>query len=296
MQEQYGCRDPYIERELLAPHFYPHARAGEIERGLRVLVAQVDRWITDRDREMARRREEVASREVRLRAVARDSLESAGPSGMRPAGRSTSGRSRAWTWGRWNPDPGTPRATSTRPARGSIMAEEGADPGPRLDESRRLVESAATALQAGDPEATGAQLDDARGALAAAVAQGDRHLAARVSVARDREDSRGAEARLDRAVSEAARIVGELEVSFAPESWRSVAGNLDAATALRDQARERLAAADRAASDEVQAYIQAAGLVTDAAGRSLPPGRRRGPDPPLPEPRRRGLGRLPRIR
>ena len=158
------------------------------------------------------------------------------------------------------------RAAELR-AGGLRLAEEAADPGPRLATARRLVEAAVGSLQEADPEAAAARLDEARSALDGAAAGIDRHLAARESVAREREAIREVEARLDRSAAEAARIVEELEASFAPGSWQPVAGNLDAARALRDEARERLDEADRAASDEVQSYVLASGLLDEAAGR-----------------------------
>ena len=67
LQERYGFRDPYIERDLLSQHFYPYARAGDYAQGLRVLVAQIDRWIAAHDKDLVRQREEVEAREARVR-------------------------------------------------------------------------------------------------------------------------------------------------------------------------------------------------------------------------------------
>jgi uncharacterized membrane protein YgcG len=67
LQERFGFRDPYIERDLLSQHFYPYARAGDYAQGLRVLVAQIDRWIAARDKDLVRQREEVEAREARVR-------------------------------------------------------------------------------------------------------------------------------------------------------------------------------------------------------------------------------------
>jgi hypothetical protein len=64
LQEKFGFRDPYIERDLLEPHFFAYARSGDHVRGLRVLVAQIDRWIAERDGALARRREEAAARDA----------------------------------------------------------------------------------------------------------------------------------------------------------------------------------------------------------------------------------------
>lgn len=77
LQEQYGFRDPYIERDLIQPHFFPYAKQKDYLRGLRMLVAQIDRWIVDRDATMRRRREEAAAREARLKVDARAALDGA---------------------------------------------------------------------------------------------------------------------------------------------------------------------------------------------------------------------------
>ncbi len=77
LQERFGFRDPFIERDLLQPHFFSYAREGKYLQGLRVLVAQIDRWILSRDKEMASRREEAAVREVKLRGDAEAALTAA---------------------------------------------------------------------------------------------------------------------------------------------------------------------------------------------------------------------------
>lgn len=74
LQERFGFRDPFIERDLLQPHFFSYAREGKYLQGLRVLVGQIDRWILSRDREMASRREEAAVREIKLRGDAEAAL------------------------------------------------------------------------------------------------------------------------------------------------------------------------------------------------------------------------------
>ena len=54
LRERYGFRDPYIERDLLSHYFYPYAQAGDYAQGLSVLVAQIDRWIAARDKDLVR--------------------------------------------------------------------------------------------------------------------------------------------------------------------------------------------------------------------------------------------------
>lgn len=75
LQRRYGFREPSIERELLAPHFYAHARAGDYARGLRVLVGEIDRWITRRDQQLTRQAEERKALDARLRDDANAALE-----------------------------------------------------------------------------------------------------------------------------------------------------------------------------------------------------------------------------
>jgi hypothetical protein len=77
LQERLGFRDPYIERELLRPHFFPYARSRDYVRGLRVLLAQIDRWIKEHDQALARRSAEAAAREARLKSDAQAAIEGA---------------------------------------------------------------------------------------------------------------------------------------------------------------------------------------------------------------------------
>jgi uncharacterized membrane protein YgcG len=77
LQEQLGFRDPYIERDLLRPHFFPYARSKEYVRGLRVLVAQIDRWIAEHDKNLTRHREDEVAREARLKGDAQSAVNSA---------------------------------------------------------------------------------------------------------------------------------------------------------------------------------------------------------------------------
>ena len=62
LQERLGFRDPYIEHDLIRPHFLPYARSNDYTRGLRFLVAQIDRWIDAREKELAPHRQAAATR------------------------------------------------------------------------------------------------------------------------------------------------------------------------------------------------------------------------------------------
>jgi hypothetical protein len=75
LQERLGFRDPYIERELIGPHFIAYAKAGDYTRGLRVLLGHIDRWITEHDKTLARRSAEAAAREERIRGDARSAVD-----------------------------------------------------------------------------------------------------------------------------------------------------------------------------------------------------------------------------
>jgi hypothetical protein len=77
LQEKFGFRDPYIERDLLQPHFFSYARSGDHLRGLRVLVGQIDRWIAERDGALAQRRTEAAARDASRKKDAEASLSHA---------------------------------------------------------------------------------------------------------------------------------------------------------------------------------------------------------------------------
>lgn len=74
LQEQLGFRDPYIERELLQPHFYTYARSGDYARGLQILLGQIDRWITEHDRSLQARQAESAARDARLGTEAQTTI------------------------------------------------------------------------------------------------------------------------------------------------------------------------------------------------------------------------------
>jgi len=74
LQQNFGFRDPYIDRELIQPYFAPAARAGDLTRALRVLIDQTDRWITAKDAEQASHYKEVAARSEQLRLEAADAL------------------------------------------------------------------------------------------------------------------------------------------------------------------------------------------------------------------------------
>jgi|GEM_PF-3313949 len=75
LQERFGFRDPYIERDLIQPHFIPYARSKDYLRGLQMLLSQIDRWIGERDKSLAKRREEAAAREAQLKGEAQSALE-----------------------------------------------------------------------------------------------------------------------------------------------------------------------------------------------------------------------------
>lgn len=77
LQQNFGFRDPYIDRELIQPYFAPAARAGDLTRALRVLIDQTDRWITAKDAEQASHHREVAARTEQLRREAQDAIADA---------------------------------------------------------------------------------------------------------------------------------------------------------------------------------------------------------------------------
>ena len=110
-------------------HLYPHAKAGNTERGLRVLVGQIDRWIAERDQELKCRREEIAAREARLRTDVQAALESG--RGLRDEARRQLDERKAagLALGRRKLGSGPPRANSTRQASGWPAAERGPRPG-----------------------------------------------------------------------------------------------------------------------------------------------------------------------
>ena len=61
LQSRFGLQGQAIDRQLVQPHFIPHARAGNYAEGLRVLLSEIEQWITRK--ETAEQREQEAARE-----------------------------------------------------------------------------------------------------------------------------------------------------------------------------------------------------------------------------------------
>ena len=72
LQMAYGLRGQLIDRELVQPHFIPHARAGDYAGGIKALVPEIERWISARDVAMEQERQLAVARaeEISRNAIA----------------------------------------------------------------------------------------------------------------------------------------------------------------------------------------------------------------------------------
>lgn len=72
LQEKYGLRGQLIDRELVAPHFIPHARGGDYAAGLKALLTAIEGWIEARDAALEQERQLALARaeEIRRNAAA----------------------------------------------------------------------------------------------------------------------------------------------------------------------------------------------------------------------------------
>ena len=67
LQSEYGLRGQTIDREIVRPHFIPHAKAGDYLTGMTVLIGEIERWIVAKDER--RKREKTQQAERRKRAT-----------------------------------------------------------------------------------------------------------------------------------------------------------------------------------------------------------------------------------
>ena len=48
LRQDYDFRDPYLDRELIVPHFRPLAQKGDMTRAITELIVQTDRWVASK--------------------------------------------------------------------------------------------------------------------------------------------------------------------------------------------------------------------------------------------------------
>ena len=49
LRQDYDFRDPYLDRELIVPHFRPLAQKGDMTRAISELIVQTDRWVASKE-------------------------------------------------------------------------------------------------------------------------------------------------------------------------------------------------------------------------------------------------------
>ena len=50
LRQDYDFRDPYLDRELIVPHFRPLAQKGDMTRAITELIVQTDRWVASKEK------------------------------------------------------------------------------------------------------------------------------------------------------------------------------------------------------------------------------------------------------
>ncbi|MFM7074655.1 MAG: hypothetical protein ACKO3G_01125 [Planctomycetaceae bacterium] len=154
-------------------------------------------------------------------------------------------------------------AVAARRAEGWLLRERGADPDERLAAARRCLEAAAGLLDAGEPEAARARIEEAQREAADGAALLESVAAARTRV---EELLPGAIARLESLAARREATVESLrhlERSYAPESWTDVADNPVKADEGLSRARAMVAEGRAAAQPARQEYFRALALVEE---------------------------------
>lgn len=156
-------------------------------------------------------------------------------------------------------------AATQRRSQGFLLAEEGSNPDPLLGEVLQQHLAIQEALNQGNEAVAGTLLSKASAVLEQARQGLEQHIAAKGRCeteipARQAEARRHADAQaLARAQS------AELARDFAPETWLGVADNVQRAQASLSAADQYTAEAAREASANVQHYVHASKLLSQAA-------------------------------
>ncbi len=157
---------------------------------------------------------------------------------------------------------GLRRQVAEHRAKGLRLDEEGGNPDESLARADQAHAGAVKALEAGDPDAAGTELESSRSMVEQARATIEQVRDARDYCRREQPERARATDRLRAAMPHAEADYQRLEREFAPASWESVARSLD-------RIRESMAAFDamaaEAASDQSQRYLAAAGLLRQLA-------------------------------
>jgi len=159
-------------------------------------------------------------------------------------------------------------ATAARRAEGWLLRERGADPDDRVTAARAALEAAAGLLDAGEPDAARARLEEADREVADAAALLENVATARARVgelipaAVARIESLGAKR------GETVEALRHLDRSYAVESWSDVADNLAKADEGLSRGRAMIAEGQVASRPDRQEFFRALALVEEG-GRQL---------------------------
>lgn len=155
----------------------------------------------------------------------------------------------------------TRRQAADRRSQGLRLCEPDGNPDPLLEQGRNHHREVLQALERADNKGAGQHLEQAFSLARQAGERIERQAAARALCQREMPARRGEVQRLHQAAGEAQSARAELERSFAPESWSTVADNLTRVRELQTTSETGLEEAASAATDQVQHYFRAADLL-----------------------------------
>jgi hypothetical protein len=151
-----------------------------------------------------------------------------------------------------------------RRAQGLLLIEPEGNPDPVLEQSRTQHSLLLQALERGEPKAAAGHLEQTLALAERAKSAIERQAAAREQCVRDIAARRAEAQRLQQATATAQAQRSELERSFAPESWHTVAENVAHAQELQSTADGLLEEAVSASAETVQHYFRAGSLLERA--------------------------------
>ncbi len=146
-------------------------------------------------------------------------------------------------------------------AHGLLLTEPEGNPDPLLDQGRTRRETLLQALERGEAKVAAEHLEHALAFADQAKTAIERQMAAREQCARDLPARRAEAQCVQQALGTAQTQRSELERSFAPESWQTVADNLTRAGEWQSSADRLSAEAASAAAETVQHYLRASSLL-----------------------------------
>jgi hypothetical protein len=153
------------------------------------------------------------------------------------------------------------RLAAERRTQGLLLTEPEGNPDPLLKQSRTQHSQLLQALERGQAKAAASHLEQTLALAEQAKSAIERQAAAREQCTRDIAARRAEAQRLQQATGTAQAQRSELERSFAPESWHTVADNLARSQELQRTADGHLEEAVSASAETVQHYFRACSLL-----------------------------------